>query len=106
MMNYIYLLAGIFAFNLLRLNGAWNKPEFTWLQFAKDNIISMIVAIILGSAIISSKSIADEFINIAFAGMDLSINLYIILGIGFDTFVKKIYEIVNPKKSTKVGLNG
>lgn len=104
-MNYIYLLAGILTFNLLRLNGAWSKTDFTWAQFAKDNVISMIVAILLGSAIISSKSIADEFINIAFAGMDLSINLYIILGIGFDTFVKKIYEIVNPKKQTGIGLN-
>lgn len=104
-MNYLYLLAGILAFNLLRLNSAWKNPDFTWSQFAKDNLISMVVSIILGSAIILSKSIADEFFEIAFAGMTLSINIYIILGIGFDTFVKKIYEAVNPKKSTGIGLN-
>ena len=104
-MNYIFLLSGILAFNLLRLNSAWKEPEFSWMIFAKDNVLSMVVAIILGCAIIASNSITDDTFDIAFAGMILNINIYIILGIGFDTFVKKIFEVINPSKSTKIGLN-
>ena len=104
-MNYIYLFAGIIAFNLLRLNSAWNKKDFSWTIFAKENLISVVVALMLGSVIVLSKSITDEVIEMTFAGAIININIYIIIGIGIDTLVKKIYEIANPNKSTGIGVN-
>lgn len=105
MINYIFLIAGVLIFDLLRLNAELKKPDFNWLKFFNENGIPSLIAIIFGVCSILGKGITQQYIEIAIGIMTLQIPIYLLIGICADVIIKKIYVVFNPGSQTAIGIN-
>jgi hypothetical protein len=105
MMNYIFLIAGILVFNLMRLNTEIKKPDFSWLKFFIENGIPSIIAIIVGVCLILGKGITQQFIEISIGIAVVQVPIYLLLGICVDVILKKLWITSYPGSQTAIGIN-
>ncbi len=97
-MEFVAILIGAVVALLLKLNKAWNLPDFAWKSFVKLNGIPTLVNIILGLAAVYAQESLAVIFPVTFVSA-------IVLGAAGQYVWKSIFDAVSPGVSTAIGIN-